>query len=54
MEHCKMLTRLASDLRRTLVERKEPGCWGSIEGPNEDESSSDLGLSDDDEDLVDP
>ncbi|KAJ1672953.1 hypothetical protein EV182_006170, partial [Spiromyces aspiralis] len=46
MKHCKMLTRLASDLRKTLVERKEPGCQGSLEGPNEDESSSDLELND--------
>ncbi|KAJ1680396.1 Pre-mRNA-splicing factor 38A [Spiromyces aspiralis] len=54
MEHRTMLARLASDLRRTLVERKEPGCWGSIERPEEDESLSDLELSDGDEDLIDP
>ncbi|KAJ1672920.1 hypothetical protein EV182_006232, partial [Spiromyces aspiralis] len=54
MEHRTMLARLASDLRRTLVERKEPGCWGSFKRPEEDESSSDLELSDGDEDLVDP
>ncbi|KAJ1673638.1 hypothetical protein EV182_004846 [Spiromyces aspiralis] len=61
VKHCKMLTRLASDLRRTLVERKESGCWGSLRRSKEDESSSDLGLndnSDDDsggnKDLTDP
>ncbi|KAJ1675385.1 hypothetical protein EV182_001372 [Spiromyces aspiralis] len=54
MECQTMLTRLASELRRTLVERKEPGCRGSLKRPEEDESSSDLELSDGDEDLVDP
>ncbi|KAJ1676373.1 hypothetical protein EV182_008323, partial [Spiromyces aspiralis] len=54
LEHRTMLTRLASELRRTLVERKESGCRGSLKRPEEDESSSDLELSDGDEDLVDP
>ncbi|KAJ1679593.1 hypothetical protein EV182_001729, partial [Spiromyces aspiralis] len=36
MKHRTMLARLASDLRKTLVERKEPGCRGSLKRPEED------------------
>ncbi|KAJ1680187.1 hypothetical protein EV182_000512, partial [Spiromyces aspiralis] len=38
LEHRTMLARLASKLRKSLVERKEPGCWGSLKRPEEDES----------------
>ncbi|KAJ1674341.1 hypothetical protein EV182_003481, partial [Spiromyces aspiralis] len=62
LKHRRLLARLASKLRWTLVEREELDCKGSLKRPEEDESSSDLelyGSSDDDsgggnKDRIDP
>ncbi|KAJ1679181.1 hypothetical protein EV182_002570 [Spiromyces aspiralis] len=56
LKHRGLLARLASELRRTLVEREEPGCWGSLKSDNDNNGDNDSDNDNDggNKDRIDP